>query len=294
MKPRHDPLAPATRRQPTAQRQAQPGKETKMNPEPVTDDPRYLASGKLRDQAAIISGGDSGIGRAVAIAFAKEGADVAIIYLNEDKDADRTVAAVEELGRRCLKLRGDVGSEKFCQNAVKRTLREFGRLDIVVNNAAEQHVVQGIEDTTERELEDTFRTNFFGYVFLAKAALPHLKSGAAIINTTSVQAYKPKPTLLAYAATKAAILDFTRALATELAPKGIRVNAVAPGPVWTPLIPATFPAAKVAEFGKDSPLGRAAQPCELAPAYVFLASALDSSYIIGQVIHVNGGKAMMS
>jgi NAD(P)-dependent dehydrogenase (short-subunit alcohol dehydrogenase family) len=265
-----------------------------MLPKPMDDDPRYKGNGRLLDKVAVISGGDSGIGRAAAIAFAKEGADVAIIYLSEDSDADRTVAAVTEHGRRCEKIRGDVGNEDFCRRAVEQVVRTFGKLDIVVNNAAEQHVTEGLEDITEQQLERTFRTNIFGYFFLAKASLPHLKKGGAIINTTSVQAYNPKPHLMDYAGTKAAILNFTRSLARQLAPKGIRVNAVAPGPVWTPLIPASFDEEKVSTFGKDTPMGRAAQPCELAPSYVFLACELESSYITGQVIHVNGGSTMVS
>lgn len=291
---RHQPIKPEDRPAPKAQRQQLPGEETQMVPKPMDDDPRYKGSGKLKDKVAIITGGDSGIGRAVSIAFAKEGADVAIIYLQEDQDAERTVKAVSDLGRRCLKIRGDVGQEQFCRKAVEQVVHELGRLDVLVNNAAEQHLSEGIEKISDEQLQRTFRTNFFGYFYMAKASVPHLRGGSAIINTASVQAYRPKPKLMDYASTKGAILNFTRSLAEELAPRGVRVNAVAPGPVWTPLIPASFPEEEVADFGKDTPLGRAAQPCEIAPSYVFLASDLDSSFFVGQVLHPNGGSAMMS
>ncbi len=295
MKQRHEPkISPASRPTPSPQHQNPPGEETQMIPKPMDDDPRYKGSGKLLDKVAVISGGDSGIGRATAIAFAKEGANVAIIYLQEDEDADRTVKAINDLGKRGLKIRGDIGDESFCERAIKQVVGEFGKLDIVVNNAAEQHVGTGLADITAQQLEKTFRTNIFGFFYLTKAALPQLKSGAAIINTTSIQAYDPDPYLMDYASTKAAILNFTRSLSRELAPKGIRVNAVAPGPVWTPLIPSTFPADKISEFGKKTPIGRAAQPCEIAPSYVFFASEIDSSYVSGQVLHVNGGEAMFS
>jgi NAD(P)-dependent dehydrogenase (short-subunit alcohol dehydrogenase family) len=286
---------PSQQPQPPPQEQEPPGLESRMTPKPVDEDPRYRGSGKLKDKVALITGGDSGIGRAVAIAFAKEGADSAIVYLSEEEeDANRTKGRVEELGRKLVKIQGDVGDPDFCKKAVERTVQELGKLDILVNNAAEQHVGEGIEDVTPEQLEKTFRTNFFGYFNLTRAAIKHLKSGAVIINTTSIQAYRPKPKLIDYASTKAAILNFTRSLATELAESGIRVNGVAPGPIWTPLIPSSFSAEEVEQFGKDVPLGRPGQPSEVAPCFVFLASEIDSSYITGQVLHVNGGGGMFS
>jgi NAD(P)-dependent dehydrogenase (short-subunit alcohol dehydrogenase family) len=287
--------APQSQPQPGPQQQQPPGLEKKMSPAPLDEDPRYKGSGKLQGKTALITGGDSGIGRAVAIAYAKEGADLAIIYLEqEEEDAERTCKRIEELGRRCIKIPGDIGDENFCQEAVKKTVDEFGRLDILVNNAAEQRIIQGIEELTREQIEQTFRTNIFGFFYLTKAALPHLKEGSAIINSTSVQAYEPKPGLMDYATTKAAILNFTRSLAKELAERGIRVNGVAPGPIWTPLIPSSFPPEAMEEFGKSTLLKRPGQPCEVAPAYVFLASEVDSSYITGQIIHPNGGSAMVS
>jgi NAD(P)-dependent dehydrogenase (short-subunit alcohol dehydrogenase family) len=271
------------------QHQPLPGSEARMHPKPIVDDPEYRAAGKLEGKVALITGGDSGIGRAVAICYAKEGADVAIVYLCEHQDAEETRRKVEQYGRRCLTIAGDVGEEVVCRQAVERVVREFGKLDILVNNAAEQHVVQSLEEISADQLERTFRTNIFGYFFMTKAALPHLQPGAAIINTTSIQAFKPSPTLMDYAATKAAILNFTRSLAEELTPKGIRVNAVAPGPVWTPLIPGSFPEEQVQQFGSDTPMKRAAQPAEMAPAYVYFASR-DSSYVSGEVLLQVGGK----
>jgi len=271
------------------QQQKPPGSEAQMQPRPKAEDEQYRGSGKLKNKVALITGGDSGIGRAVAIAFAKEGADVAIVYLSEHNDATETKKLVEEHGRKALTIAGDITDEAVCQNAVQQTLGEFGKLDILVNNAAEQHPQKSIEDITKEQLERTFRTNIFSMFYLTKAALKHLKKGSAIINTTSVTAYKGNPQLLDYSSTKGAIVAFTRSLSQNLVEKGIRVNAVAPGPIWTPLIPSTFPEEKVETFGKQVPMQRAGQPEEVAPSYVFLASD-DSSYISGQVIHVNGGE----
>ncbi len=266
----------------------QPGLRSEMTPQPRSDDPSYRGSGKLDGKVALITGGDSGIGRAVAIFFAKEGADIAILYLNEHDDAEDTKREVEAQGRRCLTVAGDVGDERFCQQSIEQTVRELGGLDVLVNNAAEQHPKESIEEISEDQLVRTFRTNIFGMFFMTKAALPHLKEGSAIINTTSVTAFKGSSHLLDYSATKGAIVAFTRSLSQGLAEKGIRVNSVAPGPIWTPLIPATFPEEAVANFGKDVPLQRPGQPEEVAPCYVFLASD-DSSYMTGQTLHPNGG-----
>jgi len=274
--------------QPPQHQQRQPGREYKMQPRPRAEDKAQRGSGKLRDKVAIITGADSGIGRAVAIAFAKEGADIAVVYLEEQKDAIETRRLVEKHGRECLLIKGDVGQEEFCRKAVAQTVKKFGGIDVVVNNAAEQHPQDSIEKITEKQLERTFRTNIFSFFFMTKAAMKHLKKGAAIINTTSVTAYKGSPELLDYSATKGAITAFTRSLSQALADKYIRVNGVAPGPVWTPLIPSTFTAKEVETFGSDVPLGRAGQPEEIAPSYVFLASD-DSSYMTGQILHPNGG-----
>jgi NAD(P)-dependent dehydrogenase (short-subunit alcohol dehydrogenase family) len=227
----------------------------------------------------------------VAIAFAKEGADVVISYLNEDEDANKTKEAIEQQGRRCIAIAGDIGEESVCQNLVEQTVKEFGHLDILINNAAEQHPQESIEDITAEQLERTFRTNIFSMFYLTKAALKHLQEGSAIINTTSVTAYKGNQQLLDYSSTKGAIVAFTRSLSQSLAEKGIRVNGVAPGPIWTPLIPSTFPEEKVEKFGADTPLGRPGQPDEVAPSYVFLASK-DSSYMTGQILHPNGGSVV--
>jgi NAD(P)-dependent dehydrogenase (short-subunit alcohol dehydrogenase family) len=267
----------------------QPGRESAMTPRPKAESVEYRGSDKLRDRAALITGGDSGIGRAVAIAFAREGADVAIVYLDEHGDAEETRREVEHEGRRCVLLAGDIGDEAFCREAVEKTVRELGRLDILVNNAAEQHPRENIEDISAEQLERTFRTNVFSMFYLTKAALPHLGTGSAIVNCSSVTAYRGSPHLLDYSATKGAIVTFTRSLAKQLVDRGVRVNAVAPGPIWTPLIPATFPAEKVETFGADVPMKRAGEPAEVAPSFVFLASH-DSSYMTGQVLHPNGGE----
>ncbi len=262
-----------------------------MSPRPEADDVHYLGSGKLQNKVALITGGDSGIGRAVAVMFAKEGADIAISYLNEHKDAEETRRLVEEQKRRCITVPGDIGDEQFCRALVEQTARELGKLDILVNNAAEQHPKDSIEDISEQQLEQTFRTNIFSMFFLTKAALKHLKKGSAIVNTTSVTAYKGSPQLLDYSATKGAIVAFTRSLSQALAEKGIRVNGVAPGPIWTPLIPSTFEGEKVETFGSDVLLKRPGQPEEVAPSYVFLASD-DASYMTGQILHPNGGSVI--
>jgi len=277
--------------QPPQHQDRQPGIESAMAPQPIAADPAYRGSGKLHNKVALITGGDSGIGRAVAILFAKEGADVAIVYLNEHGDADDTKRRVEAAGRRCLTIAGDVGDEPFCQRSVQQTVAAWGRLDILVNNAAEQHPQDGLEKITAEQLERTFRTNIFSYFYMAKAALPHLQPGSAIINTTSVTAYKGSPQLLDYSATKGAIVAFTRSLALALVDKHIRVNGVAPGPIWTPLIPSTFPPEKVESFGGNVPMQRAGQPEEVAPCYVFLASE-DAAYMAGQVLHPNGGEVV--
>ena len=275
--------------QPAQHQQQQPGRESEMTPQPKSQDPQYRGSDKLQGKVALITGGDSGIGRAIATAFAKEGADVAIIYLNEHDDAKEAKLLVEKQGRRAVAIAGDIGEEAFCQQAVQQTVDEFGKLDILVNNAAEQHPQESIEDISAQQLERTFRTNIFSMFFMTKAAMKHLKAGSAIINTTSVTAYQGNKQLLDYSSTKGAIVAFTRSLSENLVKKGIRVNGVAPGPVWTPLIPSTFPADQVEKFGQEVPMGRAGQPEEIAPSYVFLASD-DASYMSGQILHPNGGE----
>lgn len=269
----------------------QPGHESRMQPRPRDDARDWRGSGKLNGKIALVSGGDSGIGRSVAIHFAKEGADLVILYRDEHEDAADTARLIEAEGRRCLTIAGDVGDEAFCREAVERTVRELGGLDILVNNAAEQHPQDSLDAISAEQLERTFRTNIFGYFFLTKAALPHLSKGSAIVNTTSVTAYRGSGHLVDYAATKGAVVGFTRSLAQQLAERDIRVNAVAPGPIWTPLIVSTFPEQRVEKFGQDEPLGRAGQPDEVAPAYVFLASR-DSSYMTGQTLHPNGGEVV--
>jgi NAD(P)-dependent dehydrogenase (short-subunit alcohol dehydrogenase family) len=280
--------------QPKQQQSKQPGIESEMQPQPQKDNPQYTGSGKLKGKVAIITGGDSGIGRAVAIAFAKEGANVVIVYLNEHEDAKKTKQLIEEKGKQCELIAGDIGDEKFCEKIVQQALNKFNHIDIVVNNAAEQHEQKKLEDISADQLEKTFRTNIFSMFYLTKAALPHLREGSAIINSTSVTAYKGSPELLDYSATKGAIVAFTRSLSQALVQRKIRVNAVAPGPIWTPLIPASFDSEKVAKFGEQVPLKRAGQPEEIAPSYVFLASELDSSYMTGQVLHPNGGTIVNS
>jgi NAD(P)-dependent dehydrogenase (short-subunit alcohol dehydrogenase family) len=267
----------------------QPGLEHKMNPQPEYIRKGYKGSGKLKGKVALITGGDSGIGRAVAVHFAREGADVAIVYLNEDKDADKTQEIIEREGSICLLLKGDIRNEAFCQKAVKKTVAKLGKLDILVNNAAVHYPKQKIKAITSKDFLKTYETNVFGYFHCSQAALDYLPKTGVIINTSSVTAFRGSDHLVDYASTKAAIIGLTRAMANNLVKKGIRVNAVAPGPIWTPLIPASFDAEEVKDFGKQTPMGRPGQPSEVAPAYVFLASA-DASYITGQVVHVNGGE----
>lgn len=273
---------------PPQQQDHQPGRETEMHPKPDYM-PKFPGNGRLAGKVAIITGGDSGIGRACAVLFAREGADLALVYLEEGEDARITEAAVRGEGREVLLLKGDVADKIFCDGVVEKTLARFGRLDVLVNNAAEQHPRDEVTDISPEQLQKTFATNIFGYIYLTQAALPYLKAGASIVNTASVTAYRGSPTLLDYSATKGAIVSFTRALSGNLADKGIRVNAVAPGPIWTPLIPATFDADKVAKFGADQPMKRPGQPNEVAPCHLFLACD-ESSYLSGQVLHPNGGE----
>ena len=266
----------------------QPGLESEMHPQPIYDDQNYKGSGKLTDKVALITGGDSGIGRAVAVAYAKEGAHIAIAYLNEHEDAEKTMKLVEGYGGKAIKIAADLSDDENCQNVVDQVISEFGQLNVLVNNAGKQFPTKDFLKITPDQLQDTFSTNIFSMFYLTQAALPHLSKGDAIINTSSVTAYKGSPHLIDYSATKGAITTFTRSLALNLVDKGIRVNAVAPGPIWTPLIPATFEKEEVAKAGDDTPMARRGQPAENAPAYVFLAST-DSSYMIGQTIHVDGG-----
>lgn len=280
---------PIKKLRPLQKKQKRPGYQSKMKPLPQVEK-ASKGSGKLKDQVAIITGGDSGIGRAVAVSFAKEGADIAIIYLKEDSDAKETQRLIEEKGRACLLIEGDVGDESFCKAAVRETVREFGKVDILVNNAAEQHPKKSIGEISIRQLEKTFKTNIFSYFFMIKAALKYLeKSKGKIINTASVTAYRGSKDLLDYSATKGAIVSLTRSLSLSLIKKGIRVNGVAPGPIWTPLIASTFTPKKMSTFGSDVPMKHAGEPSEVAPCFVFLASD-DSSYISGQFLHPNGGE----
>ncbi|MRG85123.1 SDR family oxidoreductase [Salinibacillus xinjiangensis] len=273
----------------------QPGIESLMKPMPVVEDFDYQGSGKLQNKVAIITGGDSGIGAAAAIAFAKEGADLMIPYYSdyENQDAYRTKTRIEELGRKCLLITGDLKDELHCQNVINQTMNQFGKIDILVNNHAVQFPQQSLLNISSEQWDLTFKTNIYPFFYLSKAALPHLQKGSKIINTASVVAYEGNEKLIDYSSTKGAIVGFTRALSQNVASIGIRVNAVAPGPIWTPLIPASFSAQDVTTFGQNVPMSRAGQPYELAPAYVYLASD-DSSYVSGQVIHVNGGKMVSS
>ncbi len=274
---------------PKQKQDKQPGSESKMNPEPEIIRKDYEGSGKLKGKTALITGGDSGIGRSVAIHFAREGANIAIVYKSEDEDAEATKKLVEKEGVKCLILKGDLKKETFCKNMVQKTKDEYGSLNILVNNAAVQFPEENMAEISTDNLKKTFETNIYPFFFATQEALKILKKGDCIVNTTSVTAYRGSEHLLDYSSTKGAIVTFTRSLSSMLVKKGIRVNAVAPGPIWTPLIPATFKAAEVAKFGKDTPMQRAGQPSEVAPAYVFLASK-DASYITGQIIHVNGGE----
>ena len=277
---------------PAQKQDRQPGREDEMRPEPDYE-PRFRGADRLKGKVALVTGGDSGIGRAVAVAMAREGANIAITYLEEHDDAEETVRLVQKEGRRAFRIAGNVGSEAFCRKVVERTMEEFGRLDVLVNNAAEQHEVKEPLEIDADQIEKTFRTNIFGYFFMTKMALRHMKKSAAIVNTTSVTAYKGNETLIDYASTKGAIVAFTRSLSQALVDKGIRVNGVAPGPIWTPLIPASFSAEKTAQHGQQAPMKRAGQPNEVASCHVFLACE-DSSYMTGQILHPNGGTIVNS
>lgn len=271
-----------------AQSQPIPGKESSMDPEPIYDNPDYKGAGRLKGKTAIITGGDSGIGRAISVAYAKEGCNVVIVYNIADNDANTTKQVVEEYHGKAILMKGDIGDSNFCNQIVEKTIQAFNTLDIIVNNAAEQHLQKKLEDITDEQLQRTFQTNVFGMFYITRAALPHLKENTVIINTSSITAFKGNPDLLDYSSTKGAITAFTRSLSTNLAERKIRVNQVAPGPIWTPLIVSTLDKNTVGTFGKDTPLKRPGQPVEVAEAYVFLASDA-STYITGQTIHINGG-----
>lgn len=273
------------------QTQSQPGDEHKMTPEPEVIRDDYKGSDKLKGKKALITGGDSGIGRSAAVHFAREGADVAIVYYNEDKDAEETKQMIEKEGRKCVLISGDLKDEAFCKEAVKRTVKELGGLNVLINNAAVQFPKAEFKDITGKQVRETFETNIMPFFYVTREAMKHLAKGDCIINTTSVTAYRGSEHLIDYSSTKGAIVSFTRSTSAMLAEKGIRVNGVAPGPIWTPLIPATFEKDEVAKFGQDVPMKRAGQPSEVGPAYVFLASR-DASYITGQIIHVNGGEVV--
>lgn len=272
------------------QKQSRPGLEKKMKPKPMFDYPEIKGNNKLKNKIAFISGGDSGIGKATAILFAKEGADIIIAYLSETKDAKETKQIIEEIyTRRCLLIKGDLSKEQHCKTVIHKAAKEFGRIDILVNNAAIHYQNETLETISTKELTKTFETNIFSFFWITKAALPHMKKGSCVINSSSVTAYRGSPALIDYAATKGAIVSFTRSLSANLVKKGIRVNGVAPGPIWTPLIPASFKSKKVAKHGSEVPLQRAGEPVEIAPSYLFLASS-DSSYMTGQFLHPNGGE----
>ncbi|MFU0827313.1 MAG: General stress protein 39 [Lachnoclostridium sp.] len=271
-----------------AQKQPVPGKESKMNPEPIYDNPEKKGTGRLKSKTAVITGGDSGIGRAISVAYAKEGCNIVIVYNIADDDANETKNVVESYGGKALLIKGDIGDSSFCNEVVEKTIKEFKGIDILVNNAAEQHMQKSIEDITDEQLLRTFKTNIFSMFYLTRAALPHMKEGSVIINTSSITAFKGNKDLLDYSATKGAVTAFTRSLSENLANRKIRVNQVAPGPIWTPLIVSTLDKSAIKNFGKNTPLQRPGQPVELAEAYVYLASS-DSSYMTGQTIHINGG-----
>lgn len=273
---------------PPQSQEKQPGLEWILKPRPISQCPDYKGSGKLKGKVALITGGDSGIGRAVAYAFADEGADIAIVFYDEFKDAEETKEVIESKGRRCLAMAGDVKDSGFCRKAVAKVIKEFGKLNVLVNNAAVQYTQDSVENISDDQLEETFRTNIFSFFYFTKAALPHMDYGDTIVNTASITAYQGEKKLIDYSSTKGAIVAFTRSLALSLVKRGIRANAVAPGPIWTPLNPACYGPEVIARFGLDTPMRRAGQPAELAPAYVYLASQ-DSTYVTGQTLHVNGG-----